>query len=306
MSEVKPRKTSWRRFLQRDPAFGYLLIAPIAIWMLATLVYPLFRAVHLSFLDVEFIGEEGSFIGLSNYIEVIRSPEFGATLLRTVVWTGLNVIFQTAIAFASALILDMEFKGRNFMRVWVLLPWIVPVIVLAAVWRWVLDPSLGVANYLLVASGLAQSGIPFLGSSELAMISAILVNSWRWFPFYAVIILAGLQTIPGHLYESAKIDGANVLQEFRHITIPTIAPVLTTVILLSSLWAANVFDMLYLLTQGGPGFSTETLPIMIHRMGFQQYRLSQGATVAVLMFLALLVYGIVYMKTIGAKQEEDR
>ena len=293
---------SFVKIFSRDPVFGYLLIAPILIWMAATLVLPLFRAIQMSFFDIEFIGQEGEYIGLKNYAVLFGDADFTGSLLRTFFWTGANVVFQTCVAFGTALILDMNFKGRNFIRIWVLLPWVVPVIVLATIWRWMLDPSIGVVNYVLLSSGAISSRIPFIGSVQYAMITAILVNTWRWFPFYAVIILASLQTIPESIYQAAKIDGANILQQFRYITIPSIAPVLTTVILLCALWAANVFDILWLLTQGGPGNSTETLPLFMYQKGFQEYRLSQAATVAVLMFVLLLIFGIVYMRTLGKEQ----
>ena len=166
-----------------------------------------------------------------------------------------------------------------------------------------LDPSLGIVNYVLQISRLIKSPIPFLGSTDYAMISAILVNTWRWFPFYAVMILAALQIIPLVLYDAAKIDGASVFQQFRYITLPSIMPVLVTVILICSLWAANVFDMIWLLTMGGPSNRTQTFPIFIYEKGFQEYKLSQAAAAAVLMFIFLLIYGIIYMKNVDIASE---
>ena len=303
MKQKVTGKLSFVGSLSRDPFFGYILITPILIWMIAILVYPLFRAAHMSFLDIGFIGEQGSFIGFSGYTELFRNPEFREGLLRSIIWTGANVVVQVAIAFLAALILDMEFRGRSFVRIWVLLPWVVPVIVLATMWRWMLEPSLGIVNYVLLATGTIQSRIPFIGSTQFAMGTAIVVNSWRWFPFYAIIILAALQTIPQDTFQAAKVDGANGLQQFRYITLPSIAPMLSTVVLLSSLWAANVFDMLLLLTRGGPRDATTTLPIMIYRAGFQRYQLSQAAVIAIVMFVLLLVYAVIYMKTLGAQEE---
>lgn len=280
-----------------------MLIAPIFIWICVTLFYPLFRAIFISFMNIEFLSDKGVFIGFGNYIHLVKDSEFRGSFVRTLIWTAANVFFQILVAFLVSLILDMEFKGKKFLRIWILLSWIIPVIVLATIWRWMLDPSLGIVNYVLQISRLIKSPIPFLGSTDYAMISAILVNTWRWFPFYAVMILAALQIIPPVLYEAAKIDGASVFQQFRYITLPSIMPVLVTVILICSLWAANVFDMIWLLTMGGPSNRTQTFPIFIYEKGFQEYKLSQAAAAAVLMFIFLLIYGIIYIKNVDIERE---
>ena len=275
-----------KRKVLEDPLFGYLLILPILIWISVTLFYPLLRAIYMSFLNIEFLGERGRFIGWENYARILGDREFRLSFIRTLIWSGANVLLQIILAFFTALVLDLEFKGQKFFRTWILLPWVIPVIVLAMIFRWMLDPSLGVVNYVLQKTNIVSSPIPFLGSVDWVMITTILVNTWRWFPFYAVMILAALQIIPMQLYEAAKIDGASSFQQFCYITLPHIMPVLVTVILICSLWAVNVFDMIWLLTRGGPGNVTQTLPIFIYQKGFQEYRLSQAATAAVFMFIS--------------------
>jgi multiple sugar transport system permease protein len=287
----------------RDPLFGYVLIAPIFIWICVTLFYPLVRAIFTSFMNIEYLGEEGVFVGFANYVRLVNDVEFRGCFLRTLIWTAANVFFQILVAFLASLILDMEFKGKKFLRIWILASWIIPVIVLATIWSWMLVPSFGIVNYVLKLAHLIKTPIPFLGSTDYAMISAILVNTWRWFPFYAVMILAGLQIIPSMLYEAAKIDGATTFQQFRYVTLPSIMPILVTVVLICSLWAANVFDMIWLLTMGGPSNSTQTLPIFIYEKGFQEYKLSQAAAAAVFMFIFLLIYGIIYLRNIEIEKE---
>jgi len=287
----------------KDPLFGYLLITPIMVWMSAIVFFPLVRAIYNSFLNIEFIGQKGSFIGWRNYIQILGESEFRSAFIRTLIWTGGNVVLQTILAFLAGLILDLEFKGQKFIRIWILLPWVIPVIVLAMMFRWMLDPSLGVVNYVLQKINIISSPIPFLGSVDYAMITAILVNTWRWFPFYAIMILAALQTVPMQLYEAAKIDGASSFQQYCHITLPLISPVLVVVVLICSLWAVNVFDMLWLLTMGGPGNITQTLPIFIYQKGFQEYRLSQAATAAVIFFIFLLIYGMMYLRTLSPEEK---
>lgn len=292
-----------KRKILEDPLFGYLLILPILIWISATLFYPLLRAIYMSFLNIEFLGERGRFIGWENYARILGDREFGLSFIRTLIWSGANVLLQIILAFFAALVLDLEFKGQKFIRNWILLPWVIPVIVLAMIFRWMLDPSLGVVNYVLEKTNIVSSPIPFLGSVDWVMITAILVNTWRWFPFYAVMILATLQIIPVQLYEAAEIDGASSFQQFCYITLPHIMPVLVTIILICSLWAVNVFDMIWLLTRGGPGNVTQTFPIFIYQKGFQEYRLSQAATAAVFMFILLLIYGTVYLRTITLEKK---
>jgi len=292
-----------RRRVLQDPLFGYFLIIPILVWISATLFYPLLRAIYTSFLNIEFLGETGRFIGWDNYARLLGDKEFRLSFVRTLVWSGANVLLQIALAFFAALVLDLEFRGQKFIRNWILLPWVIPVVVLAMIFRWMLDPTLGVVNYVLQNTNAVSSPVPFLGSVDWVMITAIFVNSWRWFPFYAVMILASLQIIPPQLYEAAKIDGASPFQQFCYITLPHIMPVLVPVILICSLWAVNVFDMIWLLTRGGPGNATQTLPIFIYQKGFQEYRLSQAATAAVFMFIFLLVYGTIYLGTVTLEEK---
>jgi len=292
-----------RRRVLQDPLFGYFLIIPILVWISVTLFYPLLRAIYTSFLNIEFLGETGRFIGWDNYARLLGDKEFRLSFVRTLVWSGANVLLQIALAFFAALVLDLEFRGQKFIRNWILLPWVIPVVVLAMIFRWMLDPTLGVVNYVLQNTNAVSSPVPFLGSVDWVMITAIFVNSWRWFPFYAVMILASLQIIPPQLYEAAKIDGASPFQQFCYITLPHIMPVLVPVILICSLWAVNVFDMIWLLTRGGPGNATQTFPIFIYQKGFQEYRLSQAATAAVFMFIFLLVYGTIYLGTVTLEEK---
>lgn len=292
-----------RRRVLQDPLFGYFLIIPILVWISVTLFYPLLRAIYTSFLNIEFLGETGRFIGWDNYARLLGDKEFRLSFVRTLVWSGANVLLQIALAFFAALVLDLEFRGQKFIRNWILLPWVIPVVVLAMIFRWMLDPTLGVVNYVLQNTNAVSSPVPFLGSVDWVMITTIFVNSWRWFPFYAVMILASLQIIPAQLYEAAKIDGASPFQQFCYITLPHIMPVLVPVILICSLWAVNVFDMIWLLTRGGPGNATQTFPIFIYQKGFQEYRLSQAATAAVFMFIFLLVYGTIYLGTVTLEEK---
>ncbi len=284
--------------LQRDPYFGYLLILPLVGWAALTLLYPLADAVRLSLQNVGYVGTPGTYVALANYARILTGREFWLSLGVSAWWTVLNVVLQLVLALVSALVLNQEFRGRDVVRNWIILPWLFPSIVLATMGKWVLDPTLGVVNYLLVASGLVDRPISFLGSPQIALYAVTAVNVWRWFPFFTVIILAALQTIPRELGESADIDGAGYFARLLYVELPTIGQVLKVVVLIASLWAINIFDAIWLLTRGGPVYRTTTLPILIYYKGFQEHRISQAAAISLLMFAILLVYGILYMRRV--------
>ncbi len=288
--------------LQRDPWFGYLLVLPMLAWVFLTLIYPLLDTVRLSLMNVGYVGTPGTFVGVDNYVRVLGSGEFWRSIRVSVLWTVLNVVLQFLLALTAALVLNQEFRGRQIVRNWIILPWLFPSIVLATMGKWVLDPTLGVVNYLLRATGLVRTPISFLGSPGLALYAVTAVNVWRWFPFFTVIILAALQTIPRELGESADMDGAGYLARLWYVELPSISEVLKMVVLLASLWAINIFDAIWLLTRGGPMYATTTLTILIYYKGFQEYRISLAAALSMLMFLLLLLYGLGYLRR--AVQEE--
>ena len=232
--------------LGKDPYFGFLLVIPILIWVLATLIYPLLEAVKLSLQNVGYIGTEGSFVGLKNYIRILREPDFLHALRVTIIWTVFNVILQLGLGLISAKILNQDFWGKKFIRNWIIIPWVLPSIVLATLGKWVLDPSLGLVNYLLRSIGLISEPIAFLSDVHHAMPWTIILNVWRWFPFFTVMFLAALQTIPKELYEAAEIDRANGWQRFLYVEVPGLMPILKVQTLLCILWAVNIFDTISL------------------------------------------------------------
>jgi len=287
-----------KNWFREDPYFGILLVIPLLIWVAFTLVYPLFRAVQLSFFNVNMAGSGGRFVGVSNYLTVLTNLEFWSASLKSVVWTVFSVLLQVGGAIVVGLVLNQDYKGKAFIRNWIILPWVLPTIILAIMWTWILEPSYGVLNFLLKRLSLIGRSIPFLASRQWAMGTVLLVNAWRWTPYFAILVLAALQSVPKQLYEVAQIDGAGPWQSFWHVTLPTIQPILKVVTLASLLWSANIFDTIWLLTQGGPGSATTTLPIHIYQTAFKAFRFSKASTQATIMFLALLVIGVFYLRTL--------
>ena len=204
---------------------------------------------------------------------------------------------------ASALILEQNFPGVRVARTWIVLTWIVPTIVIVIVWRWLLSTSGGMINPILIELGVIRQPVGFFSSSVSAMTTLILINSWRWFPFVAVMLLAGLQRIPGELYEAAAIDGASRFARFRRITLPLLQPTLFVLMVIGTLLSFNVFDIVWLLTGGGPADATTTLPILIYRTAFKGYRLSEAAAMSVVATLLLMGLAILAVRTLAPRED---
>ena len=276
--------------------FGIVLIAPLLLWIVVMIVYPLISSIWMSLTDVDFLGINSNFVGISNYIELITDVEFWTAMGKSMIWTIGNALLQLILGFTTALIINQQFKGKSFVRIWIILSWIIPTIVLAIIWRWILNSSFGILNYILQLFNFVEQPIDFLGSFQLAMPTVIFINTWRWFPFLAIIILAALQTIPVEQYNAASIDGANSFQKFIYITFPMMRPTLSVLGLIGTLWSINIFDVIYMLTRGGPAGATETIPVFVYQKAFQEYAMNKASAAAVILFLFLSVFVVFYFK----------
>ncbi len=279
--------------MQQTRALAFVLVAPALLFLAATLGWPLVQAVQLSLQDVRVIGAPGAFVGLDNYSRVLSNPSFWNAAWLSVVWVVANAILQTALALAVALVLNEKFPGVRVARTWVILTWIVPTVVVVVIWRWLFSTSGGMINPLLIQAGIAERPVGFFATPWTAMATLVFINSWRWFPFIALMMLAGLTRIPDDLYEAARIDGANAWQRFKRITWPLLAPTLGVLAVIGTLLSFNVFDIIWLLTSGGPAGGSRTLPVLIYETAFKGYRLSEAATVSVLATLLLMAFAVV-------------
>jgi multiple sugar transport system permease protein len=279
------------------------LVAPVILWLGATLVYPLVSSLALSVENVRIIGSAGRFVGLDNYLSILSASAFWLALARSVVWVVGNAVVQTVLAMAAALILEQTFPGVRVARTWIVVTWIVPTIVIVIVWRWLLSTSGGMINPLLIGLGVINEPVGFFSTATSAMTSLVLINSWRWFPFIAVMLLAGLQRIPADLYEAAAIDGASRFARFRRITLPLLEPALFVLTVIGTLLSFNVFDIVWLITGGGPADATTTLPILIYRTAFKGYRLSEAAAMSVVAMLLLMGLAMLAVRTLAPREE---
>jgi ABC-type sugar transport system permease subunit len=288
------RKPVRLRRAQRELIGGLLLLTPALLILLGLVVYPFFYAIWLSFFE-KAVGNVGRFVGLANFNYVITWPQFQAALYNTAMFTVVAVAIKFVLGMSVALVLNQRIRARNFFRAFLLLPWVIPAFVVYLTWRWLYDPLQGLLNYALFDLGLITQPIAFLSTKETAMFSVIIAHAWRGFPFYAISFLAGMQTIPLELYEAAQVDGASRWQQFRYITLPSLYHIIGVVLLLSTIWTANAFEPVYLLTGGGPSDATTVYTMLVYALGMINLRLGEAAAVSVL-FLPMLI-GLVLIVT---------
>ena len=292
---MAPRRAPSRlTFFWRETLEGLGLLSPTVLLLVGLVLYPFVYAIWLSFSD-KAVGSVGRFIGLANFRYVIAWPQFSAALVNTAVFTLSAVAIKFVLGMAVALVLNQQIRGRNFFRAFLLLPWVMPAFVVYLVWRWLYDPLSGLINYALLDLGLIKGPIAFLSERSTAMLSVIIAHSWRAFPFYAISFLAGMQTIAQELYDAAMVDGASPWQQFRYITLPGLYHIIGVVLLLSTIWTANAFEPVYLLTGGGPSDATMVYTMLVYLMGMVNMRLGEAAAVSTL-FLPLLI-GLVLVVT---------
>jgi ABC-type sugar transport system permease subunit len=286
----------WRRGGRGGNAAGYLLIAPAFLTLLAVIGYPLAMAIAMSLRKIILIKPHlgQPFVGLENYRSVIEAPYFWNAVWQTGVWTGTNVVVQVALGLAIALLLNNRFPGRGLARGLMLIPWITPSVVAVLTWKWMYDAQFGIINQFLVEFGLLERSVAWLGNTGTAMGAVIIESVWKGTPFVFVMLLAGLQGIPGELYDSAKVDGADGWRRFRFITLPLLKPTIVIAATLTTIYTFNNFPAIWLMTEGGPLRSTETLTILVYKHAFQAFNFGEASAIGVITFLVLLLFVVLF------------
>ena len=284
--------------------FAYALVAPVALLLVGLVGYPLFYAVYVSFTNM-VVGGGGDWIGLANFRYLAGSPVFASAIRNTIVLVVVSDAFKLAIGLGLALLVNERIPIRGLFRSFLMLPWAMPAFVAFLTWRVLYQPIGGGINLVLTNTGLYPEIVDWLGQRSTAMPAVIAASVWRGFPFWFISILAGLQNIPAELYEAARVDGANAWQRFRAVTWPGIKRVVIITTLLSSIWTANSFESVWLLTQGGPSDATMVFPVLAY-FGMQTQRIGEAAAVSVAMLPALLI--LVFITTSlmqGDESERD-
>ena len=278
---------------------GAALIAPTVLIFSAVIVYPLVSAIYLSLFSVYTPTMEGEWAGLDNYSRLLAGGEFWRSLANNVIWTVGTLVLQMVFGIGVALMLHRNMLFRSLARSLVLFPYLLSTVVAVLVWRWLFNDLYGVLNQMLMWSGLVDMPVDWLGSMPNAMISLIFVGAWKYFPFVVIAVLARLQTIPDELYEASIIDGAGPVSRFFDITLPQLKDVLIVIVLLRTIWDFKEFDLIYLLTGGGPIVSTQTLPLLVYKEAFALNQMGGASAVAVLMMLVMLLFMALYLRRSG-------
>jgi multiple sugar transport system permease protein len=281
---------------RRDAWLGVMLIAPSVLIFCAVIVYPLVSAIYLSLFNIYTPTLRGNFVGLQNYAELFAGSEFWRSLANTLVWTVCTLTLQVVFGVAAALMLHQAIVFRALARSLILFPYFVSTVVAVLVWRWLFNDLYGILNHMLIWAGLLDMPLDWLGSMPNAMVSIVLVGAWKYFPFVVIAVLARLQTIPDQLYEAATIDGAGAWARFWDVTLPQLKDVLLVVVLLRAIWDFKEFDLIYLMTGGGPLIATQTLPLMVYKEAFGMDAMGRATAVAVAMMLVMLVFMVLYLR----------
>ncbi len=281
---------------RRYALLGLCLIAPTVLVFCAVIVYPLVSAIYLSLFQIFTPTLEGSWVGLANYRDLLGRDEFWTSLANNLIWTVGTLTLQIICGVGMALVLHQNIWFRSLARSLILFPYFISTVVAVLVWKWLFNDLYGILNHLLIVSGLTDLPIDYLGTMPNAMISVILVGAWKYFPFVVIAVLARLQTIPDALYESARIDGAGPFSRFFDITLPQLRDVLVVIIMLRAIWDFKEFDLIYLLTGGGPVTGTQTLPLLVYKEAFALNQMGMAAAYAVVMMAIMLVFMIFYIR----------
>lgn len=290
---------------KRDILSGYAYVLPALIFMLVLIGYPIVYNFIISFqkLDATTINNSvREFVGLQNYKKVLSDAVMGIAFKNTLIYTIASLIFQFTFGFALALFFNNRFKLAKPIRGFMVISYMMPITVTALMFKFMLSPSNGIINDIIVGLGIVDSPIPWLLQEKTALWGLIIANSWIGIPFNMLLLTTGLSNIPEDIYESASVDGANSFKKFINITIPLLKPAIMSVLMLGFVYTFKVFDLVFVMTSGGPVNSTEVLSTFSYRLSFKYYYFGEGAAVANILFLCLFGVALVYLKMIGKEE----
>lgn len=301
-SKVSIRKKTYSKREKKDAWFALILLLPTLIILVISIFIPIFQALKLSFTDATLLNiDMASTVGLENFYKLFKDPIFWEAFKNTIIFVVVCGVGGLSIGLALALFLNEAIPFRNFLRGIVLVPWVLPGVVIALLALYMLNKDAGVINYLLVHFGITDDPINWFGSTKYALWAEMAATIWNQTPFYMLMILAGLQTVPQEQYESAKIDGASIFRTFWHITLPNIKSVIIIATTLMIIWNFNTFDIIWPTTEGGPGSSTTTLSIYVYREAFKGLDIGFASAVGVIWLIFLLIFSSFYVRILRGR-----
>ncbi|WP_084822203.1 carbohydrate ABC transporter permease [Bacillus sp. SA1-12] len=282
----------------------YLFIIPAFLFVVIFMLYPIFYNLFISFQDFTIYNLKGEkpFIGLENYRQIFQDERFFPGLKNTVIYTVSCIVFQLSIGFLLALFFNQRFPLRNFFRSILLLAWMTPLVITGTLFKWLYDVDYGVFNYFLVQMGLINEPINWLGQQSTALLAIIITNIWIGIPFNMILLLSALQALPNDVYEAAKIDGASRLQSFFKITIPLLKPAILVILVLGIIYTFKVFDIILIMTGGGPVNATQVLPFLGYELAFVNFKFGLSGAVATVILLILTCISLVYLYLIRKEE----
>jgi multiple sugar transport system permease protein len=282
-----------------------LLIVPSLILILAVVIYPVASGILLSFREMRLTRPDlgTSFVGLQHYADMMSDRVFLVSLKNTLVWVVVGTTTQFALGLLTALALNRPLPGMRIARILVLLPWIMPSVVAGHMWALMLDSRLGVINDILVRLGILTEYKAWFADPNTALMTVLVVSLWGAFPFFTLLLLAGLQGIPDDLYEAAAVDGANYWLQFRHITLPLLTPIIVAAVILRVIGLVNAPDLLIVLTGGGPGHATQVLSLYAFQKAYSEFNFGYAGAISVFMLLLLMLFTVLYVRISGVTKE---
>jgi len=272
----------------------YLLLLPTVIIVSGFVLYPLTNNLLMSFKNAKLIKATSHYIGFSNYITVFSSPTIWHSIERSFIWTMSNIFCMSILGMITALLFMADFIGKRLLKAIILIPWVLPQVVTGFVWTVMLSDHMGIITALMRGSGIFPENFSWFQTGTLSMTAAILTNVWRGFPFFALMLYARLSTLPSTQLDAARIDGAEGVSLFRYIIFPYMKTVLSTCMILAFLWTYNAYDIIKVMTNGGPAEATLTLPLLIQREAFEYYNLSKASTMSLVTFILIVIMFLLY------------
>lgn len=288
--------------------FDYTFLIPSGLFMLIFMIYPILFNIVLSFKEVNvsnLIEGNQSFAGFDNYIAVFSNDLFSKALLNTILFTVGTLVFSTFIGFVLALFFNQRFPGHRWMRAILLVAWMTPVIIGGTIFKWMLSSDYGIINHLLINIGVISEPIGWLTNPHTALFSIIVTNIWISIPFSMTILLSGLQGLPLDVYEAAKIDGASRLQKLFYITVPLMKPTVLVLLMLGVIYTFKVFDIIYIMTGGGPADATQVTPFFAYQLSFQTFHFGEGAALSNIAFVIIFIVALIYLRIIRKESVVD-
>jgi multiple sugar transport system permease protein len=284
-------------------ATPYLLLLPALLFTALVVAYPLVQNVINSLRDVSMVKGVGPWVGLSNYQRVLHDPLFLLSFRNTLVYALVGTALALHIGLGLALLLNMKIGRITTLASFLYtIPWVISPVVAGFAWKWILNDHFGIVNYWLSSIGVIEPGTSWLGNPHTALLCVMLARIWQFYPFAMVMFLAGLQSIPVEQYEAAAVDGATMIRKFYHITVPNLRPVFSVLAVLGVIWSFNDFNMVFVMTRGGPMNASMVLPVLVREFSFVFFDLGKGAALSIMTFVLLVGLSFLYIRVTAGKE----